>query len=73
MKTELTHKEAELNQLNAQVDALRSDVNHERSLAVRFNDDLEAQRSKNNVSHNTSMDKPMHKHCFNACVSATNL
>lgn len=51
LKTELTHKEAELTQLNAQVDALRRDVNHQYNLAARLNDDLETQRSKNNVSY----------------------
>ena len=34
--------------MTAQVDALRSDVSNQRRLAVRLNDDLEAQRSKNN-------------------------
>ncbi|XP_029036617.1 paramyosin-like isoform X4 [Osmia bicornis bicornis] len=48
LKKELTHKETELSQLTAQVDALRSDVNNQRRLAVRLNDDLEAQKSKNN-------------------------
>ncbi|CAK9822917.1 Ktn1 [Anthophora retusa] len=48
LRTELTHKEAELIRLNAQVDDLRSDVNNHRSLAARLNNDLEAQRSKNN-------------------------
>ncbi|XP_015597971.1 kinectin isoform X4 [Cephus cinctus] len=45
---ELRQKETELVKLNAQVETLRSDVNNQRSLVKRLQDDLDAQRAKNN-------------------------
>ncbi|XP_076645160.1 uncharacterized protein LOC143354752 [Halictus rubicundus] len=48
LKTELTNKEAELSQSNAQIDVLQSDVNHQRNRVARLNDNLQAQRTKNN-------------------------
>ncbi|XP_008558287.1 kinectin isoform X3 [Microplitis demolitor] len=48
LKSELMKKQAEFNQLKAQVESLQRDANNHSSLTKRLQDDLEAQRLKNN-------------------------
>ncbi|XP_016845219.1 kinectin isoform X3 [Nasonia vitripennis] len=48
LRTALSQKEKELDQLGTQVESLRSEVNDQRSVTSRLQDDLEQQRSKNN-------------------------
>lgn len=49
LRTALSQKEKDLDQLGTQVESLRSEVNNQRSVTSRLQDDLEQQRSKNNV------------------------
>ncbi|XP_057337628.1 ribosome-binding protein 1-like isoform X3 [Microplitis mediator] len=48
LKSELMKKQTEFNQLKAQVESLQRDANNHSSLTKRLQDDLEAQRLKNN-------------------------
>ncbi|XP_074103822.1 uncharacterized protein LOC141530546 isoform X3 [Cotesia typhae] len=50
LKNELKIKQGEFNQLKAQVEALQRDANNHSSTAKRLQEDLEAQRLKNNDS-----------------------
>ncbi|KAG7203267.1 hypothetical protein KM043_010362 [Ampulex compressa] len=43
LRLELTHKEVELNKLNEQIETLGGEINHERSLAGRMQNELKAQ------------------------------
>ncbi|KAJ8674029.1 hypothetical protein QAD02_005291, partial [Eretmocerus hayati] len=49
LRTTLSQKEKELGHLGSQVESLRSEVNDQRNIAAKLKDDLEEQRSKNNV------------------------
>lgn len=49
LRTALSKKEEELDQLGTQVESLRSEVNNQHSLTSTLRDDLEQQRTKNNV------------------------
>lgn len=51
MRTDLTHKELEINRLNSQMENLTSDVNSKNSAAQRLRDDLEAEREKHLASY----------------------
>lgn len=52
LRTRLKYKQVKLNELNTEINALRSDVDEQHSLAARLNNELKAQRLKNNVSYN---------------------
>lgn len=50
LKAELLKNQTESNKLNSTIEILRRDVDNQKSLTARLQNDLEVQRSKNNVS-----------------------